>query len=146
MFLIVFSCPALDLHTPCHCSSDSRWRSGQDLWEMSSCWAATSECFCNTVLESDSSCEQESLAAMGLQEHDEHTGNDALAWRTWQRLSAREFDKDFFTVEVCELAKRSSLSIVGFRDHLFPVSATLMLFSALVLVRPSVLLLPVGAT
>ena len=41
-----------------------------------SCWAAMSRCFHKTVLESDSSCEQESPAAMELQENDENTGNE----------------------------------------------------------------------
>ena len=44
--------------------------------EMSSCWAARSGFFRNTVLESDSSGEQESPAAMGMQGNDKNTGKE----------------------------------------------------------------------
>ena len=44
--------------------------------EMSSCCAARSGRFRSTVLESNSLCEQESKATMGLQEKDENTGNE----------------------------------------------------------------------
>ena len=44
--------------------------------ELSSCWTSTSAVFRNTVLESDSLCEQESPTAMELQGNDENSGNE----------------------------------------------------------------------
>ena len=44
--------------------------------ELSPCWAATSGCIRDTVLKTDSSCEQEFPAAVELQENNENTGNE----------------------------------------------------------------------
>ena len=63
-----------------------------------------------------------------------------------QLLSAREFGKEFFQVEVGELAHPASSSTAGFREHFLPVTATVMLFSSIVLVRCFVFSLPVSAT
>ena len=59
------------MHTPCHYSSNEYGVLVKIYGEMASFWAATSGSFRNIVLECDSSCEQESSAAMGLQENDE---------------------------------------------------------------------------
>ena len=56
------------------------------------------------------------------------------------------FGKVFFKLEVGELANPSSSSAVDFREHFLPVSATVMLFSSLVLIRCYVFPLPVSAT
>ena len=100
--------------------------------------------FCNTVLENDSSFVHESSAVLRLQESEEHKGIDREIDSHGERklLSAREFGKYLFKAEVCELANPKCSSTVGFREHLLPLSAAVMLLARLVLVRFSVFFAP----
>ena len=86
MIFIVFPGSTLDLHTLCHRSSHSRWRSNQDLLGNVVLLGRNEWVFPQyRFLESDSPCEQESLAATGLQAR--NTGNERYTrWRGERQL------------------------------------------------------------
>ena len=110
--------------------------------EMSSCWASRSVFFRKVILYTSRSPQPQWSRRDTTQEKSgKHNG---LA--NGNCLLQGNFRKDSFKLEVGELAHPSSSSAVGFREHFLPVTATVMLFSSLVLVRCYVFPLPVSAT